>query len=256
MSKNIDLNEEFPIRSQTSDSDKLSLLQIRDILGSKGRYKYLEIGSFLGGSLTPFLRDPKCTNILSIDDRERAQPDERGKKFDYAGITNETMIDALENANLDTQKLKTFDGSIEEITDDEDRYDLIFIDGEHTDWACFRDFIYSKRFFNDNCIVVFHDSTLIYKSLKIICELLKSRKTKFNFVKVKDSEISFLFINAFSEINSSKYFISEDLDSFYARSESYVLLQAANNRVRSRLTLRGIKYSVIETPTVKINKGI
>ena len=256
MSKNIDLNEEFPIRSQTSDSDKLSLLQIRDILGSKGRYKYLEIGSFLGGSLTPFLRDPKCTNILSIDDRERAQPDERGKKFDYAGITNETMIDALENANLDTQKLKTFDGSIEEITDDEDRYDLIFIDGEHTDWACFRDFIYSERFFNDNCIVVFHDSTLIYKSLKIICELLKSRKTKFNFVKVKDSEISFLFINAFSEINSSKYFISEDLDSFYARSESYVLLQAANNRVRSRLTLRGIKYSVIETLTVKINKGI
>ena len=54
MSTNKDLNEEFPIRSQTSDSDKLSLLQIRDILGCKGTYKYLEIGSFLGGSLTPF----------------------------------------------------------------------------------------------------------------------------------------------------------------------------------------------------------
>ena len=146
MSTNIDFNEEFPIRSQTSDSDKLSLLQIRDILGSKGAYKYLEIGSFLGGSLTPFLRDPKCTNILSIDDRERAQPDERGQKFDYAGITNETMINALENANLDTQKLKTFNGSIEEITDDEDRYDLIFIDGEHTDHNCYEDFLYSLNF--------------------------------------------------------------------------------------------------------------
>ena len=162
----------------------------------------------------------------------------------------------LKNANLDIQKLKTFDGSIEESIDDEDLYDFIFIDGEHTDWACFRDFIHSERFFNENCIVAFHDSKLIYKSLKIICELLKSRKSKFNFVKVKDSEISFLFINTFSEINSSKYFISEDLDSFYARSEAYVLLQAANNRVRSRLTLSGLKYSVRETPTVKINKGI
>lgn len=256
MSTNIDFNEEFPIRSQTSDSDKLSLLQIRDILGSKGAYKYLEIGSFLGGSLTPFLRDPKCTNILSIDDRERAQPDERGKKYDYTGITNETMINALENANLDTQKLKVFDGSIEGITDHEDRYDLIFIDGEHTDWACFRDFIYSERFLSENCIVAFHDSTVIYKSLKIICELLKSRKTKFNFIKVKDSEISFLFINSFAEIDLSNYFISEDLDSFYARSEASVLLQAANHRVQTRLTLRGLKYSVRETPIVKINKDV
>ena len=256
MSTKIDLNEEFPIKSQTSDSDKLNLLQIRDLLGSKGTYKYLEIGSFLGGSLTPFLRDPKCTNILSIDDRERAQPDERGKKFDYAGITNETMINALENANLDTQKLKTFNGSIEDISDNEDRYDLIFIDGEHTDRACFRDFIYSERLFNENCIIAFHDSTLIYKSLKIICVLLKSRKSKFSFIKVKGSKISFLFINSFSEIDLSNYFIPEDLDSFYSRSEAYVLLQAATNRVQSRLTLKGLKYFVKEAPVVKVNKDV
>jgi len=90
--------------------------------------------------------------------------------------------------------------------------------------------------------------------LKIICELLKSRKSKFNFIKVKDSEISFLFINSFCEINLSNYFISEDLDSFYARSEAYVLLQAANNRVRSRLTLKGLQYSIRETPCVRVYK--
>ena len=54
MLTNIDLNEEFPIRSQTSDSDKLSLLQIRDILGSKGTYKYLEIGSFLEKTIVSY----------------------------------------------------------------------------------------------------------------------------------------------------------------------------------------------------------
>ena len=70
-------NNEFPINSQTSPTDKLSLLQIRDIFKKTlPTYSYLEIGSYLGGSLTPFLKDPQCSHILSIDERNRQQPDE------------------------------------------------------------------------------------------------------------------------------------------------------------------------------------
>ena len=82
--------DNFPINSQTSDSDKEVLLKIRSLLGPK--YSYLEIGSYLGGSLTPFLRDENCIKILSIDNRGQKQPDERGAKFDYSGITHTTSF--------------------------------------------------------------------------------------------------------------------------------------------------------------------
>ena len=72
-----DVAREFPINSQTSVTDRLALLQVRSLLQrTLPSYTYLEIGSFLGGSLTPFLRDPQCTRVLSIDERNRQQPPE------------------------------------------------------------------------------------------------------------------------------------------------------------------------------------
>jgi len=55
----------FPIESQTSDTDKQVLVQIRELLQSLGTYSYLEIGYYLGGSLTPFLSEllDKVNNI-------------------------------------------------------------------------------------------------------------------------------------------------------------------------------------------------
>src|ERR1700690_4369966 len=95
------LADEFPIESQTSATDKLALLQVRNILRKTlATYDYLEIGSFLGGSLTPFLKDPQCRRILSVDERNRQQPDERGVKYDYSGITHQTMIDNLKRHRL------------------------------------------------------------------------------------------------------------------------------------------------------------
>ena len=62
----------FPISSQTSDIDKLFFLKTIKLINSTIKnYKYLEIGSFLGGSLTPFIMDKKCTKILSIDERNK-----------------------------------------------------------------------------------------------------------------------------------------------------------------------------------------
>ena len=84
-----DLEYFFPVVSQTSSSDKLFLLGTMRLVRNTGAYNYVEIGSFRGGSLSPFLMDPACKNILSIDDRGRVQPDERGLNFDYTGITSQ-----------------------------------------------------------------------------------------------------------------------------------------------------------------------
>ena len=178
---------EFPIESQTSPTDKLALLQVRNILKrTLPAYDYLEIGSFLGGSLTPFLRDPQCRRILSVDERNRQQPDERGVKYDYSGITHQTMIDNLKNHGFDVGRLQTFDGSISDYHGSAGKFDAVFIDGEHTNFACFRDFIHGIKLLREDSVIVFHDSTLIYQALRIIQEYLVAAGERFRFVKVQD----------------------------------------------------------------------
>jgi hypothetical protein len=229
----IDLTTEFPINSQTSNVDKEVLLKIRTILKKLPSYSYLEIGSYLGGSLTPFLKDDNCTKILSVDDRELQQPDERGAIYDYSGITHDTRIRNLQFRGFDTSKMEVFDGSISEYDNKNELYDFIFIDGEHTDWACFRDFIHSEKYFKEDCIIAFHDTQLIYKSIKIINELLISRGVKFKFFKINESAISCLFLNKYADINVDEYFsIEHNLEQFYKVCEDDLLMEAVRHRIQ------------------------
>ena len=52
---------------------------------------------------------------------------------------------------------------------------LIFIDGEHTNTAVFRDFLSTWRFARPDCVVAFHDSNLIFDGLQNIEALLDSQ---------------------------------------------------------------------------------
>ena len=97
----MDLEAEFPLPTQTSATDQQTLLAVRAMVSSRGPYRYLEIGSFRGGSLAPFLRDPNCVKVLSIDHREQAVADERGTRFDYAGVTGQSMLDGLKTVGLE-----------------------------------------------------------------------------------------------------------------------------------------------------------
>ena len=80
--KTLDLGLFEKISSQSSDDDKQSLLACqlatRELAGA---YHYLEIGSYLGGSIQPHLLDRHCAKIYSIDKRPLNQPDERGVDY-------------------------------------------------------------------------------------------------------------------------------------------------------------------------------
>jgi len=243
--------DEFPIQSQTSPTDKLALLQVRDLLKKTlPTYTYLEIGSFLGGSLSPFLRDPQCLRIVSVDERNRLQPDERGMKYDYSGISNQNMIDNLISHGFEVAKLNTFDGSINDYPQTEDKFDLVFIDGEHTDFACFRDFIHSLKLMKENSIIVFHDSTLIYKALRIIQEHFVCFKERFRFVKVKDSEVSCIFRNSYAVLKLEEFFqVDDDLNAFYNHAETALLTEVVKNRLNVNINI-GVK----EMPTTSMLK--
>ena len=235
MSKTSEISLHFPIESQSSVRDKQFLLAARRLLGDFApSYDYLEIGSFLGGSLAPFLGDPACKSILSIDERGKILPDERGALFDYAGITTQSMLDRLHQAGLATAKLTTHDGPIDTLPLSDRQFDLAFIDGEHTDQACFRDFLWALPMMKVDSVIMFHDSSLIYKALRLIALFLRKDGRPFAFFKNGNSEMSAVFLGDLSRCDLGRYFeAGEDCDDFYATSELAVLEHNIRNRVRN-----------------------
>ena len=260
------LKKNFPIESQTSNEDKLFILDIMQCLKvNSSSYNYIEVGSFMGGTLAPFLIENHCHAIFSVDDRERAQPDERGVNYDYAGITSEKMINNLHHYGLNTEKLILHDGSIEtlQINSNENMFDLAFIDGEHTDEAAFRDFLYIMDFMKKNCIIMFHDSTLVFKALKLIILMLdkqskrndlnnqlkasQSPQIPFKFFKRSGSEMSCLLFGLFTQTTIiASLGISEELEEFFQRSEKFILDQKMKNLVKFNFS-----YTITDPKTVK-----
>jgi hypothetical protein len=236
------IHAEFPVPSATSPRDKLVLLGLREIVRACPTYSYAEIGSYLGGSLTPFLRDPKCASILSIDERGRIQPDERGRTYDYTGISHQTMLSTLQSKGLTVDKIEVFDGSVSGYSGGDSQYDLLFIDGEHTDWACFRDFIHGMRLTKEDAIIAFHDSTLIWKSLRLIQEFLNSTCARYEFHKAQGSEVSFLLLGDYASTDVSQFVeLDGDLEQFYLASESFLLRGTLRNRIATRSLVQELR---------------
>jgi hypothetical protein len=90
---------------------------------------------------------------------------------------------------------------------------------------------------------MFHDSNLIYKSLKMIQELLECNKIEYKFIKIPDSVVSFIFFGNY--ISFYKEFESEDLEKFYSESEVYILHQIVKNRVEGNYIINDKRYETI-----------
>ena len=153
------------IESQTSTGDRRGLLALHaTMLATQGSFRYLEIGSHLGGSLQAVIAEPGCTHITSIDPRPLVQPDERpeiGYQWEYADNSTERMLELLSAVpGADLSKLETIERSTEDIdpADLPQRPDLCFIDGEHTNRAALRDAEFCLAAIGDRGIIAFHDA--------------------------------------------------------------------------------------------------
>jgi Methyltransferase domain len=231
------LKAAFPIPSQTIVSDKLFLLGAARLMREHaGEYRYIEIGSYLGGSLTPFLLDAACKAVLSVDERGRVQPDERGISYDYTAITEQTMLDNLAAHQIPTQKLKTFDGAISALTEHHgEPFDLAFIDGEHTDEATFRDFLWTLPLMRSDAVIMCHDSALIFKALRLTQIYLRSQKIGYEFFKGADSEMSAFVLGRYRELNLAAYFgTSVNPVDFFRLAEAERIKAQFRNRMRVR----------------------
>lgn len=170
------LFEQIP--SQSTDDDKVSLLAVQLATRElRPRYKYLEIGSHIGGSIQPHLLDDRCARIFSIDKRPLRQPDERGVDYLYPDNSTARMLENLSKLGS-TEKIFTIDRGTDEIdpTEVNAPIDLCFIDGEHTDNAVFRDFKFCVSVLADNGAILFHDASITYNGIDRCLRYLDEKK--------------------------------------------------------------------------------
>jgi hypothetical protein len=174
-----------------TENDRRSLLAIHDAVASRGPYVYLEIGSYLGGSLQLHLRDPRCERAFSIDKRELGSQSISGEQPRYPGNSTAAMLERLATVVRSDQlkKLKTLDGdslSIDLSTIGSE-LTLCFIDGQHANEAVMRDFRFCRATAKSAAIFVFHDANMIFQALTRIVEELSVSGVAFEAYNLPDS---------------------------------------------------------------------
>jgi len=154
-----------PILAQTLPEDRRALLGLHEGAASRyGSFVYLEIGSYLGGSLQALVRDPRCVGIISIDPRPEAPPDKRAGTWTYEDNTTAHMVGLLEELpGADLSKLTTFELGTEALSRDAlpMRPHYCFIDGEHTDEASLRDGRFCAEALGGRGVIAFHDDDVV-----------------------------------------------------------------------------------------------
>lgn len=177
------------VPTQTSVGDRTSLLELQRVVRAKGVcYSYLEVGSFLGGTLTPLCLDSACRSMYSVDSRVLTAPNEGGAlESEYGVHTSEAMRQRLFAATgFDVSRLTCFDSDIQEIPTDaiSEKVDYALIDGEHTNDAVVRDFLSLERFLATDAVIAFHDYWCVKSGVDQIESHLRSQGRRFLSVKL------------------------------------------------------------------------
>jgi len=172
------------INSQSTPEDKHSFLLVQKAVRSLvGSYAYLEIGSHLGGTIQPYLVDPKCVHIYSIDARPAVQPDYRGLRFAYPDNSTKRMLELLSQVSAkDTSKITCFDDDASNVDVEKivHRPSVCLIDGEHTERAVLSDFTFCRRVLAEGGVICFHDSNVVFAALQKIVGQLQLEQVSFN----------------------------------------------------------------------------
>jgi hypothetical protein len=170
------------ILSQTTSNDQKSLLLLQKLIRKRHPfYIYLEIGSYLGGSLQPHLLDPRCEKIVSIDIHFPFLKDPYDSKEFYPGNSVETMFKNLEKLNSQARdKVKTCEATSYYLSKKDIGMapHLMLIDGDVSDQSVLMDWSLCKSL-NPEATVVFHNFHIIYNALDQICRDLETSSTAF-----------------------------------------------------------------------------
>lgn len=169
------------IPSQTSRADRRAMLGVHAAAQkAKGTFSYLEIGSHLGGSLQPYVLNPSCTTIYSIDARPVITPDDRiaGGSSGYPDNSTARMISLLKDlSETGAEKIVTFDSDASEVDPAAitEAPQIAFIDGEHTARAVASDFAFCSSVIAPGGAIVFHDYRVLREAIDKAVDSVRDR---------------------------------------------------------------------------------
>ena len=211
------------IKSQTTPDDRASLLAVQEAARTLGTYRYLEIGSHLGGTIKPHITDPLCECIYSIDKRPFEQPDERGRIYEY-GVDNTSsrMIEALSGIpDADMRKLRVFDSDASEVPATEIAPpDYCFVDAEHTDRAIQSDYAFCEAVSRGDLVFLAHDAYIVYRGLHAIISRLSEASRYFRVLLLPTHLI---LIDTVGRISNHPAVVSRALEGWRAYLEGMLI---------------------------------
>jgi hypothetical protein len=193
----VDLFSAIP--SQTSLATRRSLLAIQRATARRhAEFAYLEIGSYLGGSIQPYLLDTRCRAIYSIDPRPGRQADDRAPGYSRAYTDNSTkrMMDLLREADgSQADKISCFEMDASRVDPARigTRPHVAFIDGEHTVRAVLSDFAFCLGVLAEGGTIVFDDFSIVYPAVLAICRSLKRQRRRFTAVRLEGKIFAIFF---------------------------------------------------------------
>jgi hypothetical protein len=159
------------LEAQTSNWDRQALLALHHSAAATfGSFVYLEIGSYLGGSLQAVMRDPRCSQVISIDARLATPPDARPDGWLYEDNSTGRMLGLLrELPDVDMDKLTTINASTDrvQLSDLKARPHYCFVDGQHTHSAVLRDAHFCAEAMGGTGVIAFHDYPIVGSAIGI-----------------------------------------------------------------------------------------
>jgi hypothetical protein len=172
------------IPSQSTPEDRRSLLSLQQAVRNQvPEYTYLEVGSYMGGSIQPYLLDPRCRRIYSIDARPAIPPDARGILQTYPENSTQRMLDLPRSVSAEgIAKIACFDADASAVDPAaiEEKPVICFVDGEHTDAAVLSDFAFCREVMAGKGVICLHDANIIFGGLLKIIDKLQSEGARFN----------------------------------------------------------------------------
>lgn len=234
----IDISIFDAVPTQLLEEDRRSILTVQQLVARRfGSYSYLEIGSYLGGSLQPHLADERCVAVYSIDPRPPRQPDERGELFDYPDNTTQRMLDALAGPyGAKLEKLRCFDMDARHVSADDVEVPprLCLIDGEHTDRAVLSDFVACLSLATQPAVIMFDDAHVVYRGLRRCLEEADGRGVAVR-AYVLPEKIAVL------ELGDAGLYREPELAERIATAEAYLYLGEFLDHYRQRvMTMKAI----------------
>lgn len=187
------------IPSQTSDADRQSLLAVQRATARRhGAFAYLEIGSHLGGSIQPYLLDPRCRAIYSIDSRPASQPDDRSPGYvaTYENNSTEHMLELLLGVDAEqVSKIRCFDADASRVDSAQIAVGphVAFIDGEHTRRAVLSDYAFCRSVIAPGGTILFDDFPIVYPAVLEICRTLREEGVRFVAARLEGKVFAIFF---------------------------------------------------------------